>query len=103
MNPFIRLLHRKPKPEKQVTMVEAIRALHALAPAHWIGDVERAAGYASRRDWERVLDRLQAAALANRGTPFGDESERLRARAEELAAANWRPPPTPLPARPSLW
>ena len=103
MNPLIRLRHRKPAPVKQITMVEAIGELKPLAPAHWVGDIDRAVAYASCRDWDRVLDRLQAAAGANRGTPFGDEAERLRARAEQLAAANWRPPPALQPARSTLW
>jgi hypothetical protein len=95
MNPFIRLLHRKPKPKKQVSMVEAIGSLKPIAPEHWHGDIEQAVGYAAGRNWDRVLDRLQAAAWANHGTPFGVEAETLRVRAEELAAANWRPPPAP--------
>lgn len=94
VNPFKRLAHRKPPPEGVRTLVEALHDLHGIAPAAWEPEIGLAIGYARARNWDRLWDRLQAAAGANRGTPFGDAAELLRARAEKLSLAN-------APARPT--
>ena len=88
MNAFTRLLHRRPRPANVQPMVEALRDLKVLAPAEWENEVEKALHYARQKRWGRVWDRLQAAAGANAGTPFGDAAEPLRARAERLAMAS---------------
>lgn len=95
-NPFARLAHRKPGAPTLRPMVESLTELKELAPPAWSDDIDRAISYASGRDWWRLWDRLQAAAYANRDTPFGEAAEVLRARAERLALAN-----TPAPQGPS--
>jgi hypothetical protein len=84
-NPFA---IRSPAPEKVVPMVEALQALQDLTPPAWEADIGRAIGHASARNWDLLWDRLQAAAWANVGTPFGDAVEPLRARAEKLSMAS---------------
>lgn len=79
-------------------MVEALQNLRASAPPEWVGDVDRAIASAQVKAWETVWDRMQAAAWANHDTPFGAAAELLRARAEQLSLASWRPSPAAKPS-----